>query len=451
MLTVGACLRFIPSRMWRQLANIAKANDLNLMEDYRKSQVLDHLNWLWDRSFSHEARLQYTPEQQQQERKEIEQFKLRIADNLDQWEPDVLAHLGAVTKQDKQDLIQALMTERPLSCALEKSREGFLISGLYAMHHALPQSTQAHAIGFRLDLYEDFCDGACFDKSDDMLFEQFKGNICLTTIKKHVGVTGIRSCKYAMHASLHKLWFGLITRKIAAGVGKAVRNLNKENDTDRFNAQILLWPGEEDAPWLDELPHIKQTVLTLRQHILHSALGNTFENAQHVLDRMLLPLLKQAQDVRMLYDYDYCDESLDYTTSDTQEKVEDNALADLNSLDYAPRVLNKKTQFITESVTWMTAFTQYLTDHSFQHVLDDPEALRAVKIMFHSNQGRIKKLFKTPDSEESTLLIKALIDKAVEEKAQATCRLIAIRMHHQLVQLQIREYRDLVKTLAYQL
>jgi hypothetical protein len=82
-------------------------------------------------------------------------------------------------------------------------------------------------------------------------------------------------------------------------------------------------------------------------------------------------------------------------------------------------------------------------------VLDNPEALRAVKIMFHTNRGNIQKLLKTRDLEESKTRIQSLIREAAENKALYTCRLISIRLHHQLTQLQNEEYRTLVKTLAY--
>jgi hypothetical protein len=51
MLAIGAGIKYIPRTISRKLATIAEANDLNLMEDYRKSQALEHLNAIWDRVF----------------------------------------------------------------------------------------------------------------------------------------------------------------------------------------------------------------------------------------------------------------------------------------------------------------------------------------------------------------------------------------------------------------
>ena len=449
MLSLGACLRFIPSRLSQQLEDIAQANDLNLMEDYRKSQVVTHLHLLWDRVFGYEASLQYTPESQEEESKQILAFQERIAKHLGEWDPDLLLHLGAVTDQDRADLVQALITERPLSNNLEKSRQGFLISSLYGLRHAMPQSTQAHAIGFRLDLYEDYCDGACFDRSDNMLFQQFKGHTCLTAIKKQVRVTGLRACRYLLPAVSQHIWFTLITRKVSAGVGKAVRTLNKAYNTNRFNAQAILWPGEETTAWLRDLPEAREQILTLRRQILHSALGDTQENAQQVLDRMLLPGIKQALDLRMRFDYEYCDQSLPVIVSDAKHASVDHAMADLEALACTGRPLSRKNAFLEESVSSMAQFMAHLKASHCQYVLDDAEALRAVKIMFHTNHGNIHKLLKTCRLEESNRQIQSLIKEAADKKGLYTSRLVCVRMHHVLTQLQHQEYKTLVKALAY--
>ncbi len=449
MFTLGACLKFIPSRLWRRLEGIAQANDLNLMEDYRKSQVLSHLHLLWEKVFAYEARLRYTPQARQEEHDEILAFEQRMSASLDQWDPDILRHLGANTDRDRVDLVYALMTERPLSSSLEKSREGFLISSLYALRHAMAQSTQAHAIGFRLDLYEDFCDGACFDKSDDMLSQQFKGHTRLTAAKKRAGLSGWRAFRGAPSTISRRIWFTLVTRKVSAGVGRAVRVLNQTYKTNRFNAQVLLWPGEENAEWLKSMPDVKDRITALRRQILHSALGDTYDSAKRMLDRMWGPGLQQAQHLRMRFDYEYCDKSLDTQSPDARSPVADHAMADLKTMSYNEQGLSRNKTYLERSTASMSQFMAYLRNGSQPSVLDDAEALRAVKIMFHTNHGNIQKRFETRNTEDSERVIQTLISDAAKDKTQYTCWLIAIRMHHRLAQLQYQEYTNLVKTLAY--
>ena len=51
MFGIGAGITYIPRTISKRLTAIAEANDLNLMEDYRKSQVMQHLDVLWDKVF----------------------------------------------------------------------------------------------------------------------------------------------------------------------------------------------------------------------------------------------------------------------------------------------------------------------------------------------------------------------------------------------------------------
>ncbi|MEA3226764.1 MAG: hypothetical protein U9Q07_12510, partial [Planctomycetota bacterium] len=187
MLGIGAGIKYIPRTLSKRLTAIAEANDLNLMEDYRKSQVMQHLNVLWDKVFWYESDIRYTTEQRTAEREQIAADSKHIREQVCRWESDIMERLGARSEKDIDDIVMAIMTARPLNNGVEKSRQGFIISSLYALKHALPQSSQAKQIGFRLNLYEDACDGAYFDESDIKLFEQYIGNTTLTNIKSEVG------------------------------------------------------------------------------------------------------------------------------------------------------------------------------------------------------------------------------------------------------------------------
>jgi len=254
ILGIGAGIKYIPRTISRKLATIAEANDLNLMEDYRKSQVTEHLNALWNRVFWYESDIRYTRDQ-------------RLAG----WDKGVLQRLGAGSEKDIDDIVMAIMTEKPLTDKIEMSREGYIISSIYALRHALPQSSQSKQIGFCLNLYEDACDGAYFDESDVKLFEQYIGNIALTNIKSEVGFSKLDAARQITRKASWRFWFYLITRKIATGVGKAVRDLNDCYATNMFNSQVLLWPGEENAEWMNDFTGAKEKVVELRKSIIRGA------------------------------------------------------------------------------------------------------------------------------------------------------------------------------------
>ena len=449
MLGIGAGITYIPRTISKKLTAIAEANDLNLMEDYRKSQVMQHLNVLWDKVFRYESDARYTPQQRAAEREQIAADTGYVTDAVNGWDGATLERLGAGSEKDIADIVMGVMTARPLNNSVEKSREGFIISSVYALKHALPQSSQARQIGFRLNLYEDACDGAYFDESDVKLFEQYIGNTTLADIKSEVGfgrVDGIR--QIAKKTSL-RFWFYLVTRKVATGVGRAVKGLNECYGTDLFNSQVLLWPGEEDAGWMDEFPGAREEVLRLRALIVKGALGNDYENAVAVLDRMLLPCFEFAAGLRLRYDPEYCDGSLDYVCEDMGADVKNNIVSDLQEYGYRQRDIERAQAYATNAKNDMSLFMAYLKAGGRKDLLNDKLVLRAVKIAFHINKNGIRKMFQESDAAGSWADIEAQIDKAAAEKETYSARLTGLRLHHQLTMLQIAGYKDLARQLAY--
>ena len=449
MLGIGAGIKYIPRTISKKLATIAEANDLNLMEDYRKSQVLEHLNLLWDRVFWYESDIRYTHEQRLAERDRIIADKKYLREVIAGWDNGVLQRLGAGSEKDIDDIVMAIMTEKPLTDKIEMSREGYIISSIYALRHSLPQSSQAKQIGFCLNLYEDACDGAYFDESDVKLFEQYVGNITLTHIKNEVGFGRLDAARQIARKASWRFWFYLITRKIATGVGKAVRDLNETYGTNMFNSQVLLWPGEEKAKWMDDFTGAKEKVLELRKSIIRGALGDNYENAVIMLDRMLLPCFEFATDLRLRYDPEYCDGSLDYVSEDQGTAIKNNIISDLQAFSYCRRDIDRVRKYVTNAKKDISSFMDYLDTKEYKWILDDRLALRAVKTMFHANKYRTRKIFQKSNAAANQTIIESEIKAAAAQKEIYSARLTGLRLYHQLTILQIAGYKDLAKELAY--
>jgi len=449
MLGIGAGIKYIPRTISRKLATIAEANDLNLMEDYRKSQVNEHLNALWDRAFWYESDIRYARDQRLAERDRIIADKKYLRKEIAGWDKDVLQRLGAGNEKDIDDIVMAIMTEKPLTDKIEMSREGYIISSIYALRHALPQSSQAKQIGFCLNLYEDACDGAYFDESDVKLFEQYAGNIALTHIKNEVGFGRLDAARQIARKASWRFWFYLITRKVATGVGKAVRDLNDCYATNMFNSQVLLWPGEENAEWMVGFKGAKEKVVELRKSIIRGALGENYENAAIMLDRMLLPCFEFATDLRLRYDPEYCDGSLDYNSEDQGTAIKNNVISDLQTFGYRRRDIDRVRKYVANAEKDISSLIDYLDTKGYKWILDDRQALRAVKIMFHANKNRTRKMFQDSNATAQWANIDNEIDKAVAQKETYSAKLTGLRLHHQLTMLQIAGYRDLAKQLAY--
>ncbi len=449
MLGIGAGIKYIPRTISRKLATIAEANDLNLMEDYRKSQVMEHLNALWDRVFWYESDIRYTREKRLAERDRIIADKKYLRQEISGWDKGVLQRLGARSEKDIDNIIMAIMTEKPLTDKIEMSREGYIISSVYALRHALPQSSEAKKIGFCLNLYEDARDGAYFDQSDTKLFEQYAGNIALTYIKSEVGFGRLDGARQIARKASWRFWFYLATRKIATGVGKAVRDLNENYHTNLFNSQVLLWPDEENAAWINDFPGAREKVLKLRESIIRGVLGDHYENAVTLLERMFLPCFEFATDLRLKYDPEYCDGSLDYVSEDNNITIKNNIINDLQAYDYRRKDINKMQEYAAKAKNDMAAFMNYLDTKGHKSLFDDKLALRAVKIIFHINKNGIRKMFQDNRLAAHQANIDHEINKAVTQKEIYSVKLTGLRLHHQLTILQIAGYKDLAKKLAY--
>ena len=449
MLGIGAGIKYIPRSLSLRLATIAEANDLNLMEDYRKSQVLEHLNELWEKVFWYESDIRYSRDQRLAEREQILADQEYLKKEIAGWDKSVLKRLGARRDKDINNIIMAIMTENPFSNKIEKSREGYIFSSVYALRHSLPQSSEAKKIGYCLNLYEDACDGAYFDQSDTKLFEQYIGNITLTNIKNEVGFSKIDSARQIIKKASWRFWFYLITRKIATGAGKAVSELNESYDTDLFNSQVLLWPGEENSEWMNEFLQAKEKVLELRKSIIRGTLGDRYENAEIMLDRMLLPCFEFATDLRLRYDPEYSDGSLDYVSEDTGIKINNNIINDLQSYGYRRKDINRMQVYVTKAKNNMSEFMNYLETKGYRWLFADKLALRAAKIIFHINKNGIRKMLQNSGFTARQASVDNEINKAITQKEIYSSRLTGLRLHHELTMLQIAGYKNLAKELAY--
>jgi len=445
MLGGGTAMRFIPRAICSRLTTIAEANDLNLMEDYRKSQALEHLNVLWDRVFWYESDRRYSRDERTVERDQIITDRSFIGHQLRQWPKEILSRLGIKKDEDIDEVITDIMTSFPLTDKMEKSREGFIASSLFALRHALPQSSQARRVGYRINLWEDERDGAYFDRTDVKLFEQYFGNATITDIKKEVGLCRIDHFKELPGKLSRKAWFHLITRKVAIETGRALKILNIKYDTDMFNSQALLWPGEENAEWLDGFPGAREEILHLRKNIIRNALGRNVVDAARTLDRMLLPLFRCATELRFRYDPEYLDGSLDHDVEDMKDKhhIKNNIVDDWVDCKASQKDIDRYARKAERAMEDISQFMDYL-DAEYAWLRHEKLALRAVKIAFHINKNGMKNLFNARSAS-----LGSQIEKAVKEEPVYTHRLIALRLHQTLMMLQKKGYMDLSMALAY--
>jgi len=404
-LTVGTTLKIIPSLIASRLLTVAQASDLNLMEDYRKSQSAEHLNALWERLFKYECRLR----------------------------------MAAGPPPESDCLLRRGETEVE---AYHRAKTGFFARAHTALTEHRPQIQQMHTVGLDLRFLEDWRDGAYLDRSDTKLLEQFDGSTTLTDVRKEVGLGGLKEAAlFSARKLTQRFWFAFITRIVAIEVGTAIQRLNARYGTDLFNCQVLLWPGTEDSTWLGQFDGARKDVLRRRRRIVRRVFGEDFDTACDVLDHMLYCSFALATELRVRYDPDYCDGSLDY-----------DAVSDLRREGRNRRDLQRTRALAAAAREDLATLRGFLEARRPEMLAArNAEALRAVRIAFHVDRGGLKQLLAQSGEPDEAQTEEALrrIDEAAAQAPCLTRRLIAVRMHHELTRLARRGYRDLLKKLAY--
>jgi len=405
-LAVGTLLKIVPSLIASRLLTVAQASDLNLMEDYRKSQVREHLDALWERLFKYECRLR----------------------------------LAAKASGGFNGGVRAGETE---SQALARAKSDFFQRAHLALTSHLPQIQQMHVVGLDLRYLEDWRDGAYLDRSDTKLIEQFDGGTTLLAARAEAGLTGLAmAVLFNPRRLAQRFWFLFVTRMVAIQVASAVRRLNRKYDTDLFNAQVLLWPGTEDNEWLKALDGAREDVIRQRRNAIRRVFGADFQTAREVLDHMLYCCFAVSTELRMRYDPDYCDGSLDY-----------DVLADLTSEGRNRRDLQRARGLVAQARRDLEALAEFV--RSRRPELLEPasaEALRAVRVAAHVDRGGLKRAlrgYRARGGPQAAEDVDRLIDDAVAGKATCTRRLVAVRMHHELTRLSRKGYHQLIKALGY--
>ncbi len=389
---------------------MAEAQDLDLMEDYRKSQQEQHLELLWQRVF---------------------RFEWAVDSDATRVHPHPIECPPEICNADQQFADPAA-----------RAKAQFLMRARFALQHPQPQARQRYYLGIDLRFLEDWRNGAFFDHNDTKLVEQFDASATLEAIKREVGYGHLAALADLPMKSSRKFWFAMISRVISIHVGDAVGDLNQEFGTDYFNAQAILWPGEDREPWLDQFPSAHEELLLRRRQILNRIFGRTAHDAQRMLDRLVLPSFWLATKLRVRYDPEYLDESLGY-----------NMLSDLEELGLAPHRNEAFRAFGPRAASQWETLREFLQIHHPELLApSNAESLRAVRIAAHTDRGGLGRLLQqyagqTPDRSQLVEEMGSILDEAQKDRKTYSVRLMGLRVHHELTRLHYLGYRDLLSAL----
>ena len=229
---------------------------------------------------------------------------------------------------------------------------------------------------------------------------------------------------------------------MAIHVGDAVAWLNRRYETDAFNAQALLWPGEDQEPWVKQFPRAGEDIRGRRRLILSHVFGNDAAVARRVIHRMLWPNCWLAARIRAGYDPEYVDGSLGY-----------DVVADLEELQIGPGKIAPYRELARQVQADRTALVPWLSRYRPELLTPDhAEALRAARIAIHLARERLRPFLTASPAEPKSGDAFAdhvldVVDQAARRRARYSSLLVALRMHHELTRLDYHEYLALLDRL----
>jgi hypothetical protein len=406
----GLLLKSIPSLIAKRMVNVAEAQDLDLMEDYRKSREDFHLVTLWDRVFCYEWQLGSTA-----------------------------TTLSVHPVEAPEAICQPRLAEGSPG---ELGRAEFLARARFALARPQPQPRQRYHLGIDLRFFEDWRNGACFDRNDTKLLEQYEASATLEAIRREISYTRWESLGDLPLRMSQKFWLFLTSRAMAIGVGEAVSQLNRAYDTDWFNAQALLWPGEDTQPWLDRFPGAVGQLRRLRQAVLDRVYGADPRITRRMIERTALPSFVLATRLRVRFDPEYAEGSLGYSPA------QDLAQIGLSHANLGP--YRQLTREVGQERAWLSAC---LARHRPELLAaDQAEAYRAVRVAVHARRRGFRSLVAREAEGADTegrfpAVCLPVIDRAAARYTVYTARLMALRLHHELARLHFAEYAELLDTL----
>lgn len=407
-LSTGAVLKMIPSVIASRRLVVAEAGDLDLMEDYRKLREEIHLETLWQRIYRHEW---------------------AAGSAVSRIHPHPIEAPPAMCYSKDDD-------------PCERGRQEYFERARYALARPQPQPRHRYHLGLDLRFLEDWRNGAYFHRNDTKLVEQFEASATLEAIRSELGLTRW-SRLHELPCRLHqKFWIVMITRAMGTRIGDAVIRLNHDYRTDWFNAQALLWPGEDRQEWLEQFPRAREEVGRYRRLILDEVFGKDDAAARKMLERMLLPTFWLATQLRIEYDPEYLDGTLGF-----------DLVGDLREMGIPPERIAPYEDLARQTCVHRESLRTCLT--RFRPEILEPEnleELRAAWVAVHLNRHQfgpilIEQAAATGSLDSFVEKVLAKIDQAIRDRAVITSRLVALRMHHELTRLHHREYIDLLAAL----
>ena len=318
---IGMVLKLGPALLLNRLKKTAYLAGHHYNVAQKRSALLHHCDLLWLNVYEIEARVRFTKEELAAQHARDARLSSVLNTSLTQLPAWVKREIY-LTNESRASMIASIKQAFPVSTGIEKSCDSFLTSLKHALKTDYDRYTQTHLTGLDVNSIEDFIRTPILDELDRFPGQNWSGNGKLIHLRrrlKHymlpasykraagdytpcipVGVAWLRN--------LHRnTWHSLVTNVITKRSGTAIRKLTRCCRAEDVSVQTILWPMCSDAPWLDDYPGLRETIVAVRQHMLDQAFGETAARTEIMIDRLTRWDELQAMNLRAQSDHRYCD------------------------------------------------------------------------------------------------------------------------------------------------
>jgi len=473
LLLPGAVAKYAPRILNTNISDASQAESLNSMQEWRRKGTLEHLVSLWQRVFEPEAKIRYTEKDREQEQEFIRKQIEKLPGILDASLDIPLKEFLGIKDDDKGGLdsvMESMLYANPFSERLEKSLMGFVISSMYTLRTPMSRLSSEQEIGYGIWQLLNWQDGGTIDKGDKKLREVYFGDKLLRRIRREVSGEKFPEIYSFPGVLRQNIVFSYITKMLAADALRESRQFNHDYRTDSTVSQTWLFPGEEDLKLFDELapgdkemPPAREEFIRRRALMIRGRFGRTLDDADSVLDEMVVSSFERASRDRRAYDAEYIDHpafrapfSIGYSYGDDLESI---GCCHKDTCRCADEIENPRRALVL--------FTKYLRVH-YPGLFEfhNAETLRALRTLFHINKYSMKEEFirraeglridASPEEVSGQVgvdyrrdRLHNYVERARFEKGDVTRNLLALRTHQTLTMLEIGDYRTLLYNLAY--
>ncbi len=424
---LGLFFKFIGNLLASKSMVVAQANFLNLLEDKKKAKRKKHLFHLWNTIFRDEAYLFYTQEEIEERRKEIEEYREKLISVLKNIPEDLAEnYLNFDPKKDEDvySFLEEIDAFRPLSSRGKiMTEEEFMISSMFALTHPLRIDEEERLIGYDIKLLEDWYDGAYFTLNDNKLSEQMKGNAVLKEIKSMVEIPFFERIALSLINFNGKLWFKAIMKTIEIRTGRALIFLNEKYPGYEINAEHIFWP---DHNLLDNRM-IEADIKEVREKLLIEIFGETMDIAKRRLNRFQRRNFENVFSIRKRFDPDFL------------FKVNEGYLKEMRLDDFRIR---RELRNIKKQRSDLEEVNNYFLKN-FQDL--SVFEIRVLLMAYLLNMEDIRYEFKKAKN-----ISKEKIKRILSKKEELNKKLITLKMHSELVRIEVKDYEDELRELVYE-